>query len=191
RRNAAVLESIIIIGLALVPLFSTFPYRVNIFLTWEGAFRLSEGQMPYRDFGTPLGFGFWLIPALFFKLFGPYVISLIKAQVLINIMGGFAFRSIMRSLGLPSGIRVLSVLLFVLSYSFFNFWPWYNHTVIIYELVGLAFLFRFMTSPQGRARLLYLLLAALFVFLSIFTKQDGGGLALLLCLALLLYNSLH
>src|SRR5690606_34190534 len=189
RRNAAVLESIIIIGLALVPLFSTFPYRVNIFLTWEGAFRLSEGQMPYRDFGTPLGFGFWLIPALFFKLFGPYVISLIKAQVLINIMGGFAFRSIMRSLGLPSGIRVLSVLLFVLSYSFFNFWPWYNHTVIIYELLGLAFL---LCSLQGgKWRWLTLFAAAFFTFLSFFTKQDGGGLALLLCLAILGYHSLH
>ncbi|GEP98608.1 hypothetical protein [Chitinophaga cymbidii] len=189
RRNAAVLESIIIIGLALVPLFSTFPYRVNIFLTWEGAFRLSEGQMPYRDFGTPLGFGFWLIPALFFKIFGPYLISLIKAQVLINIMGGFAFRSIMKSLGLPAGIRVLSVLLFVLSYSFFNFWPWYNHTVIIYELIGLAFLL--CSLKGGKWRWLTLFAAAFFTFLSFFTKQDGGGLALLLCLAILGYHSLH
>lgn len=189
QRNAAALESIIIIGLALVPLFVTFPYRVNIFLSWEGAYRLSQGQMPYRDFGTPLGFGFWLIPALFFKIFGPQLISLVKAQVLINIMGGFAFRSIMKSLGVPVGTRVLSVLLFVLSYSFFNFWPWYNHTVIVYELIGLAFLL--CSLKGGKWRWLTLFAAAFFTFLSFFTKQDGGGLALLLCLAILGYHSLH
>lgn len=189
QRNATALESIIIIGLALVPLFVTFPYRVNIFLSWEGAYRLSQGQMPYRDFGTPLGFGFWLIPALFFKIFGPQLISLVKAQVLINIMGGFAFRSIMKSLGVPVGTRVLSVLLFVLSYSFFNFWPWYNHTVIVYELIGLAFLL--CSLKGGKWRWLTLFAAAFFTFLSFFTKQDGGGLALLLCLAILGYHSLH
>jgi hypothetical protein len=189
QRNAAALECIIIIGLALVPLFVTFPYRVNIFLSWEGAYRMSQGQMPYRDFGTPLGFGFWLIPALFFKIFGPQLISLVKAQVLINIMGGFAFRSIMKSLGVPVGTRVLSVLLFVLSYSFFNFWPWYNHTVIIYELIGLAFLL--CSLKGGKWRWLTLFAAAFFTFLSFFTKQDGGGLALLLCLAILGYHSLH
>ena len=192
KRSAfTVVESLIIIGLALVPLFATFPYRVNIFLSWEGAYRLSSGQVPYKDFGLPLGYGFWIIPALFFKLFGPQLISLVKAQVLINIMAGFSFRAILKQLDVAPAVRTLSVLVFVLSYSFFNFWPWYNHTVIVYELVGLAFLFCFMTSPAGRVRWLYLALAALFVFLSIFTKQDGGGLALLLCLALLLYNSLY
>ncbi len=188
-RKATIIESILIIGLALVPLFATFPYRVNIFLSWEGAYRLSEGQMPYRDFGTPLGFGYWLVPALFFKLFGPYLASLIKAQVLLNIIGGFAFRSILRSVGVPVGVRVLAVLVFVLSYAFPNFWPWYNNTVIIYQFVGLALLLIALRDGKGRWPALFG--AASFTFLSFFTKQDGGGLALLLALALLGYHSLR
>lgn len=189
QRRATVIECLIIVLLALVPLFVTFPYRVNIFLSWEGAFRISEGQMPYRDFGTPLGFGYWLVPALFFKLFGPAMISLIKAQVFLNIVGGFAFRSIMRSVGVPVGVRVLSILLYALSYSFSNFWPWYNNTVIIYQLVGLAFLL--CSLKGGKFSWLTLFAAALFTFLSFFTKQDGGGLALLLCLAILVYHSIR
>jgi hypothetical protein len=186
-RKWALTENIIIIALALVPLFVTFPYRVNIFLSWEGAYRISSGQIPYKDFGTPLGYGFWLIPALFFKLFGPALISLVKAQVLINIIAGFAFRSILRSLEVRPGVRLLSVLVFVLSYSFSNFWPWYNHTVIVYELVGLSCLFRFFFSGS-RMRYLWMAGAAFFVFLSIFTKQDGGGMAFMLCLLFLAYH---
>lgn len=191
RRSAFITELVIIIGLALFPLFVPLPYRVNIFLSWEGAYRISQGQVPYRDFGLPLGYGFWIVPALFFKIFGAQLVTLVKAQVFMNIVAGFAFRSILKSLDVKPVIRILSVLLFVLSYSFFNFWPWYNQTVIVYELIGLAFLFRYLLGPQGNIKFLHLLLAALFTFLSFFTKQDGGGLALLLSLALLGYNSLN
>ncbi len=89
----------IIVLLACVPLFIHLPYRVNIFLSWEGAYRMSHGQLPFRDFGIPLGGMYWVIPAIFFKIFGSQLISLIKAQVLINILAGLSFRSILRSLG--------------------------------------------------------------------------------------------
>lgn len=188
-RKALIFESLVIIVFALIPLFVTFPYRVNIFLSWEGAYRISQGQVPYKDFGLPLGYGYWLVPALFMKIFGPQLISLVKAQVLLNIIGGFSFRGILRNLNVAPGIRVLSVLLFVISYSFFNFWPWYNNTVIIYQLAGLAFLLCAL-RPGARWKWPALFAAALFTFLSFFTKQDGGGLALLLALALLGYHSL-
>jgi len=187
-RLFAAFEIAFIILLAIVPLFSTFPYRVNIFLSWEGAYRLSEGEVPYRDFGMPMGYMYWVIPALFFKIFGAQMITLVKAQVLINILSGLAFRSILKSLSVPQGIRVLSVIVYVISFSFFNFWPWYNHTVIVYEMIGLAFLMRYMFRNE-RNRIL-LACSALFIFFSFFTKQDGGGLGLLLCLALLSFYCL-
>src|ERR1700761_4335954 len=142
-KSIARAEVLIIVLLACVPLFIHLPYRVNIFLSWEGAYRMSHGQLPFRDFGAPLGGMYWVIPAIFFKIFGSQMITLIKAQVFINILAGLSFRSILRSLAVDKGIRLASVLLFCLSYSFFNFWPWYNHSVIAYELVALAFLFRY------------------------------------------------
>jgi len=127
-------DILIIIAFALVPLFSTFPYRVNIFLSWEGAYRISQGQTPFQDFGLPMGYMFWVVPAFFFKIFGPSLVTLVKAQVFINILSGLAFRSMLKSLQVQPGLRLAGVLLFCLSFSFFNFWPWYNHTVIVYEL---------------------------------------------------------
>ena len=185
-RLFSILEFLIIVLLAIVPLFSTFPYRVNIFLSWEGAYRLSEGQIPYRDFGMPMGYMYWVIPAIFFKIFGAQLITLVKAQVLINILSGLAFRSILKNLGVAPCVRLLSVMLYCISFSFFNFWPWYNHTVIVYEMIGLAFLMNYVHA--ARSKWIWLSLSALFLFFSFFTKQDGGALALLLALVLLSYH---
>ena len=157
---------------------------------------MSKGQLPFRDFGTPLGGMYWVIPAIFFKIFGTQMITLVKAQVFINIVAGVSFRSILRSLIVNPGIGLASVLLFCLSYSFFNFWPWYNHSVIVYELVGLAFLFRWVREENpaggGRYRWLWLAGAAFFIVCSFLTKQDGGGLAFVVaCWLLAVYGILQ
>lgn len=190
QRVLAYGELILIIALASVPLFMTFPFRVNIFLSWEGAYRMSEGQLPFKDFGTPLGGMYWVIPALFFKLFGAKMITLVKAQVFINIISGLAFRSIMKNLSVNGSIRFVAVLLFCISYSFFNFWPWYNHTVIVYELVALAFMLRYISPAATHRRPIWLVLSALFVCCSFMTKQDAGGMALLISAALVGWYSL-
>ncbi|OYW18515.1 MAG: hypothetical protein B7Z54_05890 [Sphingobacteriales bacterium 12-47-4] len=182
-------EWAMIIVLAMVPLFTHFPFRVNIFLSWEGAYRLYEGQVPYRDFGIPMGYMYWVVPAVFFKIFGPAMITLVKAQVFINIVSGFAFRSILKSLGLDRGIRFIALFVYCVSYSFFNFWPWYNHTVIVYEFVTLAFLFRYLAAPgKGWRSWCNLIGAALFTGVTFMTKQDVGGMTLLLGLFFLAYG---
>lgn len=164
----------------------TYPYRINNFITWVGAYRMSRGEVPYSDFGIPMGYMFWAVPALFFKVFGPYMVTLVKAQAFLNILSGLAFRSILSSFRLGAVIRFASVVFFVLTYSLVNFWPWYNHTVIVYELISLAFLMAYLLTER---KAVWLILAAVFCFISFFTKQDGGGLCLLISLALLGYDA--
>ena len=190
RNLTARAEILIIILLACIPLFIRLPYRVNIFLSWEGAYRMSHGQLPFRDFGTPLGGMYWVIPAFFFKLFGSKMITLVWAQVFINIMAGLAFRSILISLNVDRGVRLVSVLLFCLSYSFINFWPWYNHSVIVYELLALACLFRY--TRGGRRAMFWLTGAGILTVCSFLTKQDGGGMTFFIaCAVLALYGLLE
>src|ERR1700712_5079855 len=111
----------IIILFCCVPLFLSFPYRVNIFLSWEGAYRLYLGEIPYKDFGLPMGFTFWVVPAIFFKIFGPYLITLIKAQVFLNLICCLSFRGILKKLKLQDGIRISVIIVFCLSYILINF----------------------------------------------------------------------
>ncbi len=185
-----VFDYLIILIIAAIPLFLSYPYRVNIFLTWEGAYRMTNGQIPYRDFGMPLGFGFWVIPALFFKIFGAQLITLVKAQFIINIISGFAFRQILKNFGLKAVIVTLSVLVFCISYSFFNFWPWYNHTVIVFQLVALAFISSSFFAEKRSLKAGFLFTGSFFLILSFFTKQDGGALGILIALGLSLIYGL-
>lgn len=191
NKQFTVLESLIIVTLAAVPLFVNFPYRVNIFLSWEGAYRMYIGQTPYEDFGLPMGYGYWIIPSIFFHLFGPFFTSLIKAQFFINIVSGFAFRGILTTFNVPSGKRMISLLVFCISYSFFNFWPWYNHTVFVYQFIGLYFLLHtLLQNPAGLRMYVQLFLSGFFIFLSFFTKQDGGALGFLIASAIVVYHAI-
>lgn len=190
KRILSVAEILIIVIVALIPLFPNLPYRLNSYLSWEGAYRIVKGQVPFRDFGMPVGYMYWVIPAFFFKLFGVQMITLAKAQAMINIVGALAFRSVIRSFAVPPAISFVGVTVFCLTYCLPNYWPWYNNTVIFYELVALAFVVHFLTRRPTRWQYIWPALAGAFVFFSFFTKQDGGGLAFLLCLSLLIYDAI-
>ncbi len=168
-----------------LPLFITFPYKINLYLAWEGAYRISEGQVPFRDFGMPLGYGFWIIPALFFKIFGPFMSSLIKAQVLINIISILALNQLWKSTGVSHAVRTIGTVIFCLTYVFIHFWPWYNHTVYVFEWISLALLVASFRSV-GWKKVIWAGLAGMFGFLSVFTKQDIGVLGVFLALAVII-----
>ncbi|MBT1702587.1 hypothetical protein [Chryseosolibacter indicus] len=190
ERQLFVVEMLIAAVFCFSPLLYNNPYRLNIFLSWEGAYRIYLGQMPFKEYALPMGYGYWLIPAMFFKIFGPFMYSLIKAQVFINLVSILAFRSILKLFNVTPVTILLSVLVFCLSYVSKNFWPWYNHTVIVYELVALYFVLLPVLKTSGWKTVASLGFSALCVFLSIFTKQDAGALTLLICLAILTYDTL-
>ncbi len=190
KKILSVAEVLMIIAVAIIPLFPNLPYRLNIYLSWEGAYRMANGQVPFRDFGMPVGYMFWVIPAFFFKIFGAKMITLVKAQTFINIIMGLAFRSMAKSLQVPPAVRFVGLIVLCLSYLLPNYWPWYNNSVIFYEFIALALLLHFLTHARSRWAYLKPILAGAFVFFSFFTKQDGGGLALLVCLALLIYDGI-
>lgn len=184
-KQILILELGIILLFSVLPLLTDLPFRVNIFLTWEGAYRMYLGQFPFKDFGMPLGYGFWIIPYLSFKVFGPYLYSLLIAQSIINLISLLTFRGILKLFGLGSVQILLSISVLCLSFVIINFWPWYNHTVFVFELIALYFLVLYLLKSK---RIVFLGLGAFFIALCFFTKQDAGGLAFMLAIALLIFN---
>jgi hypothetical protein len=156
-------------------------------MAWEGAYRLYLGQVPYQDFGLPIGYGFFIFPLVAFFIFGPTLKSLLISQVIVNIIISFTFKAIVKRLGLNEERALIAVFVFLLSYTFLYFWPWYNFTAIMYEMVGLYFILRLIESDSVKKNYGYLAGAAFFIFLTFFTKQDYGGLALIFALILITY----
>jgi hypothetical protein len=188
-KKISVAEYTLIVITALIPLLFQHPYRINLFLAWEGAYRVSTGEIPYRDFGSPVGYGFWLLPALFFKIFGPYVYTLLVVQAFINIFSGFIFRGLLSIFKVPAPVRLMALVVYCLSYSMFNFWPWYNHLVFVVEIAGLYYLCSELVKPVFSRKTFRLVLGAFFVAFSFMTKQDTGALAFGIALALLAYDA--
>jgi hypothetical protein len=188
-RQLFLFEILIALVFCFAPLLYNNPYRLNIFLSWEGAYRLYLGQIPFRDFSLPMGYGYWVIPALFFKIFGPYMYSLIKAQVFVNLVSIFALRSIFKMLNVQPVIILFTVVVFCFSYVSKNFWPWYNHMVIVVEIVALYFVLLAVLKTTGWKTWASLALGAFFVFFSFFIKQDGGALALMISYGILTYDA--
>jgi hypothetical protein len=183
------LELIVGLVFCFAPLLFNNPYRINIFLSWEGAYRMYLGQVPFRDYSLPMGYGYWVIPAVFFKIFGPYFASLIKAQVFINLVSIITFRSILKILDVKPVVILLSVIVFCFSYVSFNFWPWYNHVVVVFEMVALWFVLNALLKSQGWKMWVSLTAGAFFTFFTIFTKQDIGGMGFMLIYGILIYNA--
>ncbi len=148
------------------------------------------GQVPFKDFGMPMGFGFWLIPTAFFKIFGPTFASLVKAEVFINFLSLLALRGILNNLRVKPIIITMAMLVFALTYVIYNFWPWYNHSVVVFEMVALYFLTLYNPEKSKRFNILAMMAAGLFSFLTLFTKQDVGGICFLFSSFLLGYVAL-
>jgi hypothetical protein len=188
EKKISILDYGLIIVTAIIPLFLEFPYRINLFLAWEGAFRMSNGEIPYRDFGSPVGYGFWILPAIFFRIFGPYVYTLLIVQAFINILSGVVFRNLLRLFRLPEGVTFLALVVYCLSYSMFNFWPWYNHLVFVIELAGLYFLCAEILKRLEDRKIWKIFLSAFLIAFSFMTKQDTGALGFLIALVLLVFD---
>ncbi|NMM47237.1 glycosyltransferase family protein [Marinigracilibium pacificum] len=187
-RIISVSQTVVILFFSVLPLFFSYPYRINIFLSWEGAYRIMNGEIPFRDFGIPMGYAYWVLPSLFFKVFGPKLFTLIICQVFINIIGGLTFIGILRQFRINNYLILVSAFVYGLTYIFLNYWPWYNHSAFIFGQIGLYFTLRYILQKQT---ITYLILSGLFAFISFWTKQDYGALFMVFTLILLGVKSLE
>ena len=131
----------------LFPFFNN-PYRINIFSFLGGCLQDVSGPNAVPRLFPSHGLRLWVIPALFFKIFGPYFFTLIKLR---SLSPGFrpGFQIYSKYLNVRPVVILLSVLVYCFSYVSFNFWPWYNNMVFAFELVAIYFTLLAIFSPGG------------------------------------------
>lgn len=169
---------------AIIPLFVDLSYQINLYLAWEGAYRLYEGQVPYRDFGMPMGYCYWILPAIFFKIFGPSLFALAKTQAFVHLISGVSFRWILLRIGASFEVRFLSILIFCLTFILGLHWPQYNHHVIVFQFLALGFLLQYLLGKKRKLGWMWMAAGCFFLVYSFLIKQDAGALGILIATAL-------
>ncbi|MEB3196606.1 MAG: hypothetical protein VKP62_05320 [Candidatus Sericytochromatia bacterium] len=140
-------------------------------IIFEGAYRLYCGQVPYRDFGMPVGPVSFLLPALFFKWLGPVWSSLVACQLTISAATLAALQALLWRLRASRACVALSLVSFAGLYlSGLSFHPWYNTTA----LLGLFVVSVLALGDSFGA----VVTAGLMAGLCVLTKQDFGAIAL-------------
>ena len=141
-------------------------------ILWEGAYRVSLGQMPYTDFGTPVGPVSFLIPALFFKLLSPSWFVMQLSQLFENaLLLGLAFTLLKRLQFTRVNINK-AITCFSFLYLIFLSHPWYNSGAFLCFLAS-------MVLVLG-AGYWSVLAAGLIAGLCFLAKQDYGVMNLFL-----------
>jgi len=166
-----------VIFLCLSILFVVFTFRVPVYfrdysIVFEGSYRLLLGQVPFRDFGSPVGPVAFLLPALFFKLFAPTWTVLLWVQQLENAIMLIIMYGLLCKLEVRPLTRRGGLLIFTTGYLLLLTHPWYNSTALMLMLAA--------TLAGMHVGLINALTAGALAGLTILTKQDFGLLALLI-----------
>jgi len=133
----------IVICFALVNLFF-FQRHFLLFrdysILWEGAYRVSLGQIPFTDFGMPVGPISFLIPALFFKLFSPSWFVMQLSQMFENAILLFLAYQLLKRLQFTQVNINKAIACFSFLYLVFLSHPWYNSGAFLCFLASMVLL---------------------------------------------------
>ncbi len=162
--------------ICLVAIWTLEPFRHFLFfkdygITWEGAYRIYRGQIPFNDFSSPIGPISFLIPSMFFLALGPSWHSFEIAQLAQNSVFLLTAFYILRKLGCRPIQISISLLLFTLFYLIFLSHPWYNSTATLFFFLTLA-----ATLAQNHYAFFW---AGVLSGLAFLTKQDTGVLSII------------
>ncbi len=168
------------LSIGLVILFSYM--RQDLFfcdyaIIWDAAYRMSEGQVIYKDFYTPTGPVSFFLPYLSFKIFGYSYTALKIAQVVISISILFAYKFLLDAVADNSRIKSVNYWIFLLLFVLPLGFPWYNTTALMFSLWAAVLV------VKGQSYL-NVIGAGFLLALSILSKQDYGLMGLVVCLGL-------
>ena len=177
----AIIFACALIGICFLE-FRDLVYFRDYSIIFEGAYRLSLGQIPFRDFGMPVGPVSFLIPAILFKAFEPNWTYFMWSQQVLNVFQLFLIYCIFSKLNISPLVKRGAVVLHAVLYLTFLTHPWYNVSGWIMMLAAGLF-------ALGSNRISFAL-AGLFAGLAFLAKQDFGILSFVISIIFISVKSI-
>jgi len=143
-------------------------------MVFDGAWRLLQGQVPYRDVLFPFGPITFVIQALFFKVFGVNFSATVLSAAVLNVSAALLVKRIVRVLF--QGQEVTALIAGIVTACWFQA-PfgtlWLEQTAFFFGLVALLFALQASRTSRPGAPWLHAL-AGLMLALSVLSKQNAG-----------------
>jgi hypothetical protein len=143
-------------------------------IIYDGASRILSGEIPYQNFGLPVGPITFLLSAIFLKISGGYWESLYFAQYVFNCIVILCILGICNQLKVDFFTKIICCLSAVLFHLIFLTHPWYNSMAVVF-----LFLAQYLILGGGN---LFQFLAGFSSALAILSKQDIGLMLAISCL---------
>ena len=157
----------------LISLLGQECYR-DFAVIFEGGYRISLGQVPYKDFFIPTGPVVYYVQAFFNLIFGFNIWSMgLHASFLAAIIAAGFYVVTHQKIGM-----LFSFILAFSMYLTFNYrwnYPWYNQTALFFYLIIVILLYH--SSQKNRIPEKILVFCSVLTVLSLYSKQDVGLLS--------------
>jgi hypothetical protein len=149
-------------------------------IVFDGAWRLVQGQVPYRDFFMPFGPITFMLPALVFELCGVDFSSLVLTAAILSVAATAAAVRLLWLLSRSAALSLLGGLLTATWYQAPFGIPWMEQTAFFFDLIALLLI----VEGKFRERLgwLWFVAAGIASVAAVLSKQNAGGLFVLVCL---------
>lgn len=198
RLGFRLLDCVVIFLMAAISFFVTYKAGQKGFsapdqsIMFDGGYRILTGQVPFKDFVCAHSLGVFYIQALFFKFMGVNYVAYLVCSASLSAVVTLLSIMIIRLL-FPER-RHLSYLAGFLTAIWFrgpHSTPWPEQTAFLFVCIALLALVFVLLGRVTRASFstALLLVSGASIFAAFLTRQNAGGLSLILCAALILVAS--
>lgn len=148
-------------------------------IIFDGAWRVAQGQVPYRDFLMPFGPVAFLLPGLLFRFLGATFSALVASACLLSLLGTAAATRLGSRLSGSRGLGLLSGGLTAVWFQAPFGVPWMEQTAFFFDLLALVAIVE--SRLVSRGQLAWAASAGVASALAVLSKQNAGGLFVLVC----------
>ena len=182
---ALIILIILILDLQFIGFFGRTTFIRDWTIIFDGAYRISYGQIPFQDFYIPIGPVVFLMQGFFNFIFGANMFSMAIHSLTLSIILVLIFYYFVRK-EFNIFISFIFSLFFYISFSGLTFHPFYNYTTYFFLFLNIFLIFYYINRENLPVKV-YIISAILGV-LDFYTKQDTGALHLALIFIYFIIN---
>lgn len=164
---------IILLGISMLTLLGVYgnPFSIDFSIIFDGAYKITQGFVPFVDFSVPPIPVSLYIPAFFQIIFGSNLFAMALVTITLSSILSLIFYKTLKGY-FSSIIRIVMAILFYMCFAGILAYPWYNQIAFFFFLLN--FFLIFLVAGKEKITNDVLFMSSILTILSIFSKIEVG-----------------